>query len=62
MEGMGAQGGELIQVLIMAKYYQNKKPSKTCMNCMNRSSFDKCDLIPGLIKLNETCNAFNGGK
>ena len=45
----------------MAKYYEIKGNSKTCMNCMHRISFDECELILGLIKLNETCNAFDGG-
>lgn len=33
-----------------------------CKYCMNRVSFDKCALIPGTVKLNETCNQFDGGE
>jgi hypothetical protein len=45
----------------MAKYYEIKGDFMTCMNCMHRISFDKCELILGSIRLNETCNAFDGG-
>ena len=45
----------------MLIYISCKGNSMTCMNCMHRISFDKCELILGLIKLNETCNAFDGG-